>query len=95
MDAPALEPTAVMLTPFGVQNKSAEVQACIAAEPAARCDSAPSPVAQSYSSSFSAGTHMLDIGARSARDFAALLWAGRCVYPAFHLKAHTKGPDIL
>lgn len=56
--------------------KTAEFYARNAAELAARYESAASPVEQYYPVAFAAGARVLDVGAGSGRDIAALLQAG-------------------
>ncbi len=56
--------------------KTAEFYALNAAEVAARYESAASPVEPYYSLAFAPGARVLDIGAGSGRDLAALLRAG-------------------
>lgn len=61
---------------WGVDLKTAEFYERHAADLAVRYESAPSPVERYYPLAFPAGSRILDVGAGSGRDLAALVKAG-------------------
>lgn len=65
-----------MPTQWDVDSKTAEFYDRYADELAARYESAASPVERYYPVAFAAGARVLDVGAGSGRDLAALLRAG-------------------
>lgn len=72
----ALQFPAAPAAQWDVDPKTAEFYSRHAAELAARYESAPSPVERYYPLAFPAGSRVLDVGAGSGRDLAALIKAG-------------------